>query len=170
MEEKWHREIKFLTIMSRHYPQHVPTIDTVDHINKKIYFDIDGADFWELSGCNKNNFDSVLPNWREQMLDILKSHQNLGIYKYSLHPSSYFIVNGKLKSINYFFAYDGNDKPISLKSVLSHISENRRNLLFPQMEQMGINLYMSTEFKVIQKLAYRSFATDYPEGLFDELL
>jgi hypothetical protein len=168
MEEKWHREIKFLSIMARHYPQHVPTIDTVDHINKKIYFDIDGADFWELSGCNKDNFDSALPNWREQMLDIIQAHASLGIYKYSMHPSSYFVVDGKLKSINYFFAYDKNDKTISLTDVMSHISINRRNDLLPKTTNLGIEINKPTPFFDIQMLAFESFKTDFPADVMDQ--
>lgn len=168
MEEKWHREIKFLTIMARHYPQHVPTIDTVDHINKKIYFDIDGADFWEQAQCSQNNYDKVLPNWREQMLEIIQAHASLGIYKYSMHPSSYFVVDGKLKSINYFFAYDSNDEKISLTDVMSHISINRRNDLLPKMSRLGIDVDTPTSFFDIQMLSFESFKTDFPADAMDE--
>jgi len=136
MEEKWHREIKFLTIMARHYPQHVPTIDTVDHINKKIYFDIDGTDFWEQAQCSQNNYDNV--------------------------------VDGKLKSINYFFAYDKNDKTISLTDVMSHISINRRNDLLPKMTRLGIDVDKPTSFFDIQMLAFESFKTDFPADAMDE--
>ena len=168
MEEKWHREIKFLSIMARHYPEHVPTIDTVDHINKKIYFDIDGADFWEQAQCSQNNYDKVLPNWREQMLDIIQAHASLGIYKYSMHPSSYFVVDGKLKSINYFFSYDSRDEKISLTDVMSHISINRRNDLLPKMNRLGIDVDKPTSFFDIQMLAFESFKTDFPADAMDE--
>ena len=168
MEEKWHREIKFLSIMARHYPEHVPTIDTVDHINKKIYFDIDGADFWEQAQCSQNNYDKVLPDWREQMLDIIQAHASLGIYKYSMHPSSYFVVDGKLKSINYFFSYDSNDEKISLTNVMSHISINRRNDLLPKMTRLGIDIDKPTSFFDIQMLAFESFKTDFPADAMDE--
>lgn len=167
MEEKWHREVKFLSIMARHYPDHVPTIDTIDHINKKIYFDIDGVDFWEQANCSKDNYDTVLPNWQEQMLEIIQAHANIGIYKYSLHPSSYFVVNGKLKSINYFFCYTDADRLISLTDVLSHISMNRRKELFPKMLDLGISIDKPTPFIDIQKLAFESFKTDFPADVMD---
>jgi hypothetical protein len=167
MEEKWHREIKFLSIMTKHYPEHVPTIDTVDHINKKIYFDIDGADFWEQAQCSQNNYSKVLPNWQDQMLEIVQAHATLGIYKYSMHPSSYFIVNGKLKSINYFFCYTDEDKKISLTDVMSHISINRRNDLLPKMNVLGIDVNKPTPFFEIQRLAFESFKTDFPADVMD---
>lgn len=170
MDEKWHREVKFYTIMQKYYPDHVLELIDIDSKNRKIFYKIENVDFWELAGCNKKNFYKILPNWQEQMKDILAAHTNLGIYKYSLHPSSYFIVNNKLKSINYFFCYDNCDAPISLYSVLSHISENRRNILFSQMQDMGIDLYQKTPFDRIQRLAYKSFSTDFTEGFFDDLL
>jgi hypothetical protein len=169
MEEKWHREIKFYHIMHKRYPEHLLKILDVDHINKKVYYEIEDVDFWELSNCDQNNFDKVLPNWREQMFEIFLSYKKLGLYKYSIHPSSYFIVNGKLRSTNFFFTYDQNDKPISLNSVMSHISKTRRKQLFPQMLEMGINPYEPTPFVEIQRLAFRSFASDYPSGFMNEL-
>ena len=100
MEEKWEREVKFLKIMQDSYPMHVPLILDIDYNEKKIYLQIDGPDFWERSQCNMDNYDSVVPDWREQITDIVKAHKSLGIFKYSMHPSSYFVVDGKLKSIN----------------------------------------------------------------------
>ena len=166
MEEKWHKEVKFLSIMSKHYPQHIPTIDTIDYINKKIYFDIDGVDFWEAAGCT-NNYNAVLPDWREQMLEIIQAHASLGIYKYSMHPSSYFVVDGKLKSINYFFCYTDDDEKISLTDVMSHISISRRQDLFPKMKAMGIDVDAPTDFLKIQQLAFESFKTDFPNDVMD---
>jgi len=166
MESKWHREIKFLCTMAKHYPQHVPVIDTIDHINKKIYFDIDGVDFWEAAGCT-NNYNAVLPDWREQMLEIIQAHASLGIYKYSMHPSSYFVVDGKLKSINYFFCYTDDDEKISLTDVMSHISISRRQDLFPKMKAMGIDVDAPTDFLKIQQLAFESFKTDFPNDVMD---
>ena len=103
MEEKWLREVNYLTQMRNTYPDLVPVIKKIDLENRKLYLEIDGPDFWELAGCDMANYDSVLPDWQDQMLNIIKAHRSLGLWKYSMHPSSYFIVNGKLKSINYFF-------------------------------------------------------------------
>lgn len=170
MEEKWNREIKFYNIMLQNYPEHILELLDIDEKNKKIYFKIEDVDFWELSNCNKDNFDKVLTDWQKQLKDILYAYRKLGIFKYSLHPSSYFIVKNKLKSINYFFCYTNEDLPISLYSVFSHISKDRRKILLPQMEQMGIDLYNPTPFEEIQLLAYRSFSSDFPEGFFYDLL
>lgn len=168
MEEKWFREVNHLTQMRNSYPDLVPKILEIDLHKRKIFLEIDGVDFWQLSGPLKQDYDSVLPDWREQMFDIFKAHKSLGIYKYSLHPSSYFLVDGKLKSINYFFCYRDNDKEISLRSVMSHISESRQADLFPKMAAMGIDVDKPTAFKDIQQLAFESFKTNFPADFMDE--
>ena len=168
MEEKWNKEIQFLDIMVKNYPEHVPEIIDIDHKNKKIFLNIDGVDFWQAADPIRQDYDSILTNWREQMLEIIQSHKKLGIYKYSMHPSSYFVVDGKLKSINYFFCYTDNMPLISLKSVLSHISEDRQKDLFPKMKASGINLENPTSFKDIQILAFESFKTNFPSEVMEE--
>ena len=168
MEEKWLREVNFITQMRNAFPDLVPKITNIDLERRKLYFEIDGPDFWQLAGPTVQDYDSVLPTWREQMLDIMKAHKALGIYKYSLHPSSYFVVNGQLKSINYFFCYRDNDPAISLRSVMSHISEDRQADLFPKMANMGIDVDAPTPHKQIQLLAFESFKTNFPADFMDE--
>ena len=168
MEEKWLREVNYITQMRNRFPDLVPTITDIDLNQRKLYFKIDGPDFWQLADPIKQDYDSVLPNWREQMLDIFEAHKELGIYKYSLHPSSYFIVNGQLKSINYFFCYKDHEPMITLRSVMSHISEDRQADLFPKMAAMGIDVDAPTPFKDIQLLAFESFKTNFPTGFMDQ--
>jgi hypothetical protein len=168
MEEKWLREVNYITQMRNVYPDLVPKILNIDFNQRKLYLEIDGPDFWQLAGPDVQDYDSVLPNWREQMLDIFKAHKALGIYKYSLHPSSYFVVNGRLKSINYFFCYRDHEPTISLRSVMSHISEDRQADLFPKMSAMGIDVDKPTPFKDIQLLAFESFKTNFPADFMDE--
>jgi hypothetical protein len=168
MEEKWLREVNYLTQMRNSYPDLVPKIINIDLVQRKLYLEIDGDDFWQQAGPIKQDYDSVLPNWREQMMEIFKAHKALGIYKYSLHPSSYFVVNGQLKSINYFFCYRDIDKQISLRSVMSHISEDRQADLFPKMTAMRIDVDAPTPFKDVQLLAFESFKTNFPADFMEE--
>jgi hypothetical protein len=167
MEEKWLREINFIQQMEMKYPQHVPEIQDIDFINKKLYLKIDGPDMWELAGCEGNDY-SVVDNWEEQMLEIIQAHKDLGLYKYSMHPSSYFVVEGKLKSINYFFTYSDQDLGISLRSVMSHISEDRQADLFPKMEAAGIDVNKDTPHSQIQLLAFDSFKTNFPDEVMEK--
>jgi hypothetical protein len=168
MEEKWLREVNFITQMRNKYPALVPTIINIELDKRKMYFEIQGVDFWQQTLDNNCTYDDILPNWREQMLDIFKAHKALGIYKYSLHPSSYFIVDGQLKSINYFFCYNNTSAPISLRSVMSHISEDRQADLFPKMLALGIDVDAPTPHDQIQQLAFESFKTNFPADFMDK--
>jgi hypothetical protein len=167
MEEKWLREIKYLELVSREFPDHVPKYD-IDIAAKKIYLEISGVDFWEQAGCNHNNFDSVLPNWQEQMLDILQSHKSLDLYKYSLHPSSYFIVDGKLKSINYFFTYHKNEGPISIIDHASHISNGRQDEMKEHITNLNLSWDKPESLDTLQLLCFESFRTNYASSFIDK--
>jgi hypothetical protein len=168
MDEKWQREVKYFTMMAKHFPQHVPEIHTLDYINKRIYLVIEDSDIWELAGCCGQDYSSVLLNWQDQMLEILEAHRSLGLYKYSLHPSSYFVVNGKLKSINYFFTYHDSEPKINIRDHLSHISEDRRKELMPKMTAMGIDIDTPADFKEFQLLALESFSNNYTREFIEE--
>ena len=167
MDEKFEREIKFLRLMGKEYPQHVPVF-SIDEAERKVYLEIDGPDMWELAGCVGTDYSKVLPDWDTQMLEILQAHKDLGLTKYSLHPSSYFIVDGKLKSMNYFFTYDANDSKMSVSSVLSHISEDRRKELLPKMSSMGIDIDAPTDHKDLQLLAFDSFKNNFDNDVMEK--
>ena len=167
MDEKFEREVKFLRLMSKEYPQHIPVF-SIDEKERKIYLEIDGPDMWELAGCVGTDYSKVLPDWDTQMLEIIQAYKDLGLTKYSLHPSSYFIVDGKLKSMNYFFTYDTSDVKMTVRSVLSHISEGRRKELFPKMSAMGIDIDVPVDHKKLQLLAFDSFKNNFDEEVMEK--
>jgi hypothetical protein len=171
MESKWNREVVYLTNMSINYPDLVPKILDINFSERKLYLEIDGPDLWQRSLENNNcSFDDILPDWQEQMLTIVDAHNKLGFYKYSMHPSSYFIVNGKLKSINYFFAHSARENTITIESFLSHISQNRRKELVKYSESLGIDWQTPTDLKVIQRLCWDSFRTNYPADFIEKAI
>lgn len=167
MDEKFEREIKYLKLMGKEYPQHVPKF-SIDEKEHKVYLEIDGPDMWELAGCIGTDYSNVLPDWDMQMLEILQAHKDLGLYKYSLHPSSYFIVDGKLKSMNYFFTYSDSDAQISVKNVLSHISEDRQANLLPKLAAAGMELDKPQTFINLQLLAFDSFKNNFNEDVMEK--
>lgn len=170
MEEKWQREVQFLTyIASTKYRNIIPEFD-IDHDLKKIYLKVDGKDFWNRAGCLTENYDNVLPDWREQMLDIIRAHKDLGLHKYSMHPSSYFVVDGKLKSMNYFFTYHKDEPYVSIKDVESHIHSNRRSEMKKHLNSLGIEWDKPQPWTVMDKLCWNSFRTNYPTDFIEQAL
>jgi len=169
MDEKWQREIKFLSLMEKHYPDMIPKILHINQKEKKIYLEIDGVDFWQRSLDSNSSFDKILPNWQEQMLDIIKAHRTLGLYKYSMHPSSYFIIDGKLKSINYFFTYNELESQISIKDVESHIHSNRQIEIKKHLDKLGIKWDIPQSFETLNQLCWESFRKNYPEEFIEKV-
>jgi hypothetical protein len=170
MDEKWHREMHYLHNMAHHYPNLVPEILEVNVPERKIYLRIDGSDFWDQAGCDQANYDKVLPDWQEQMLNIFNAHQSRGWFKYSLHPSSYFIVDGQLKSINYFFTYHKDEPLFSLQDVESHIYTTRQEILKKIMADMGYAWDKPLPFEKIQRLALESFSNNFPREFIDKAI
>jgi hypothetical protein len=167
MDEKWNREICYLNLMGQHYPDLVPKFD-INILERKIYLTIDGVDFWNQAGCNVENYDAVLPDWQDQMLEILKAHKELGWHKYSMHPSSYFVVDGKLKSINYFFTYSKDEPNISIKEVESHIHSNRQTEMKKNLDLLGIEWDKPQPWDVMDQLCWESFRKNYPSDFIEK--
>jgi len=168
MEEKWIREVNYLTQMRNAYPELVPTIINIDLKSRKLYLEIDGPDFWNRAECNVANYDKVLPDWQAQMLTIIRAHKQLGLYKYSMHPSSYFVVNGQLKSINYFFTYREHEGPITIADHASHIYSTRQDTMRKQVEQMGISWDKPESLDKLQMLCFESFRSNYPDDFIEK--
>ena len=170
MEEKWLREVNYITQMRNRFPDMIPKIINIDLDNRKLYLEVDGVDFWNLAKCDVKNYDSVLPDWQEQMIEIIKAHRQLGIFKYSMHPSSYFVVDGRLKSINYFFTYRNTESQISIADVQSHIHTNRQAEMRKYLEGLGIEWNTPQPFETLEKLCWESFRTNYPADFIKKVL
>jgi len=169
MDEKWHREMHYLHNMAHHFPNLVPEILEVNVPERKIYLRIDGPDFWERSQCDQNNYITIVPDWQEQMLGIIKAHKLHGWHKYSMHPSSYFVVEGQLKSINYFFTYHEDEPTVSIKDVESHIHTNRQAQMRKHLELLGINWDDPQPWSIMDQLCWESFSTNYPAEFIERV-
>lgn len=168
MTQKFDREVKYLTIMASNYPDLVPTILDIDEVNRKIYLEIDGVDFWQRSLDSTGNFDDVLPDWQDQMLSIITAHHSINLFKYSMHPSSYFIVNGQLKSINYFFTYHATEGPISISDHTSHIYSTRQDEMRKYTDLMGISWTTPQPLDVLEQLCWESFRKNFPSDFIEK--
>lgn len=169
MEEKFKREVKYLSLMTKEFPNLVPEFE-LDVENKKIFLSIDGKDFWNRAGCLTENYNNVLPDWQDQMLEIIKAHKSLGLHKYSMHPSSYFVVDGKLKSMNYFFTYHEDEPCVSIAEVESHIYSTRQTEMRKHLESLGIEWNTPQPWDVMDKLCWNSFRTNYPTEFIEKAL
>ena len=169
MEKKWLREVNYLTQMRNAYPNLIPKIIKIDLDARKLFLEVDGPDFWEQAGCNMANYDAVVPDWQEQMIEIIKAHRSLGLHKYSMHPSSYFVVDGKLKSINYFFTYNSRESNISIAEVESHIYSTRQEEMRKHLDALGIEWNTPQPWELLDQLCWESFRTNYPADFIEKV-
>jgi hypothetical protein len=167
MESKWERELKYITLMNDFYPEHIPVILDINLSEKKIYFQIEGVDFWQQHYDRNCSYEQVLPDWQDQMLSIIQSHKNLDLYKYSMHPSSYFVVDGKLKSINYFFTYHKDEPHVTIEEFKTHISLERRSKLEKIMLEKNLNWQSKVPFSDLQNLCFESFRSNYTDNFIE---
>jgi hypothetical protein len=170
MQEKFDREVKYLTLMSEHFLEIVPEIKDINLKEKKIYLTVDGKDFWNRANCTTENYDSVIPDWQEQMINIVCAHKALGLHKYSMHPSSYFVVDGRLKSINYFFTYHEDEPLVSIADVESHIYSTRQDEMRKHLSTLGIDWDKPQSWELMDKLCWNSFRTNYPSSFIEKVL
>jgi hypothetical protein len=168
MDEKWNREICYLNLMGTYYQDLVPEFD-INISERKIYLKIDEMDFWNRADCTTENYNNVLPDWQDQMLEIIKAHRKLGWHKYSMHPSSYFIVDGRLKSINYFFTYSSDEPCISIKEVESHIHSNRQLEMRKHLAALNIKWEAPQPWEIMDRLCWESFRTNYPTDFIERI-
>lgn len=170
MNAKFKRELDFLREIEKYNKDMIPKILEIDTEEQKIYFEIDGVDFWERANCDQANYEKVVPDWQSQMLEILSCYKDIGWYKFSLHPSSYFVVDGKLKSINYFFTYHKDEPAVTLQEHRSHISIERQEKMESIMRAFNMNWHDKVPFDSLQKLCFESFRSNYPKDFIDAAL
>jgi len=103
------------------------------------------------------------------MIAIIKAHKALGFYKYSMHPSSYFVVDGKLKSINYFFTYHKSEPNFSIADVESHIYSTRQDEMRKHLSKLDIDWNSPQPFDLLETLCWESFRTNYPNEFIEKV-
>lgn len=170
MDNKWNREVEYLTFMSKNYPEYVPEILDIDLKNRKIFLKIDGDDFWQQHYDNNCTFDQLLPDWQEQLLELFTIYRDNNFYKFSVHPSSYFIVDGKLKSINYFFCHASSEEYITINQIRSHVSDDRFESAKPLLDKYSITDFdQKIPLATFNNIIIDSFQSNYPKEFMDRL-
>ena len=161
LENRFRKELEFHDKASKT----LPTLDVldVDYQNRKIFLKWHGDDFY-MQGLKSGGYENVLPDWKDQWINLIKGMWDLGIYKISLHPNSWVVRDGLLVPFNWFFCYNKTDPSITVRSLLIQISSDRQEKL------SGVDidkLYTPVE---AQYIAFNSFKSNYPADLIENIL
>lgn len=166
--ERFNRELKFHD-MAKSCGIPVLEILEVDYSNRRIFTEWYDTDFFML-GYKNQGFDNVLPDWREQWLNIMETLWKNNILKISLHPNSFAVKNGKLVAFNWFFTFENNEMDTSLLNYLPQISTERFEKLEPILKKFNITKSGPLKLRTMQELALNVFVSNYPKELMDEAI
>ena len=165
LEERFRREIKFHTLAKS---LGIPTLDIldIDYPNRRIFIEWFDNDFYSL-GQRAGSYDKLLPGWDEQWLNIMSTLWNNNMYKISLHPNSFAIKNNKLVAFNWFFTFNGDEQPLTLKELSAQISTERMDKLQPVMDMYDVTVDTLIPVATLQAIALTVFKSNYPHNLMD---
>jgi hypothetical protein len=164
---RFEREIKFRERAAAVMP--TLAVKDIDIANRKIFLQWHGDDFY-MQAIKGGGYDAVLPSWKEQWTALIRTMQSYNIIKFSLHPNSWTVKDGVLIPFNWFYTYDRNEQPIIIRDMLKQISIGRQEKLRIELEKAGFNLDTPYPVTELQKIAFNSFRSNYPEKLINDIL
>jgi hypothetical protein len=114
------REVEYLTAFKD--KPWAPTILKIDYDKQQIFFEWQGTSLNHVifGGGNLNEY---CPDWEAQMAVIIKDIVSSGYYKVSLYPHCYYIVDGVLKTFDFYGCVRASDPYVSLTDIKGMIGE-----------------------------------------------
>jgi hypothetical protein len=95
------REIRFLNSLS--HLKCTPTLYDVDEKNKKLFIEFNKETLSQILFDKKRNIDEEIPDWEEQIFNIIEEFTEAEHYKLSLYPHCFFLSrDNKIKTIDYY--------------------------------------------------------------------
>lgn len=164
--ERFNKELEFHERASKVMP--TLSIKDVEFDKRRIFIEWHGDDFY-MQGL-ENSYDSVLPDWKAQWIDLVKKMWAQDIMKFSLHPNSWVAKDGVLIPFNWFFCYDKQESNITIRNVLKQISFERQEKLAVVLKAAGMDLDTPYDVKTLQTVAFNSFRSNYPADLIDKII
>ena len=164
--ERFNKELEFHERASKVMP--TLSIKDVEFDKRRIFIEWHGDDFY-MQGL-ENSYDSVLPDWKAQWVDLVKKMWTQDIMKFSLHPNSWVAKDGVLIPFNWFFCYDKQESNITIRNVLKQISFERQEKLAVVLKAAGMDLDTPYDVKTLQTVAFNSFRSNYPADLIDKII
>jgi hypothetical protein len=167
LTDRFNRELKFHKL-AKDAGMTVLAIKNIDESKRHIEIEWHG-DFL-MQGIEGGGYDRVLPNWKSQWLDRIAEMWAAGIYKLSMHPNSWVVIDGKLVPFNWFFSFTKDEPPAKIRKFLVQISTGRLEKLELVLATLGRNLDTEYDTKTLQEICFHSFRANYPAPLIDQAL
>lgn len=127
----------------------------IDIQGTKIYIEFNVESLNNILLSNRK-LDKELPNWKEQLLDIMLDIDALGYYKLALYPHSFFIgKDGNLKVLDFYTFVEKSNPMVPyefIKGMVGNMSRHR-------FEEAMLGNYI--DFSVFFDEALRTHLSDY---------
>lgn len=162
LKERFDKELNFYLEAKRNGLPVLKVIDVEFH-ERKIFLEWPGEDFY-MAGL-ASSYDQILPDWKEQWVNIIDKLKESNISKFSLHPNSFVIRDSELVPFNWFFCYYRNDPGVRILDVMKQISADRQDKLEPVLESMGISINQQYQARELENVCFYSFKSNYPDDL-----
>lgn len=166
LNERFQRELKFYNLAKQKMP--VADILEIEEKTRSIYIRWPKDDFYMMG--YQSSYNTVLPNWKEQIKQRFREMWSMNILKFSIHPNSWIIYqDGILRPFNWFFTFLDNEHDRPITDFLIQISSTRIEILNPILNKYGYDIDSIYTLKELQNLALETFKKNYPCDLIEDL-
>jgi hypothetical protein len=157
------REVRFLKEFA-HF-DFTPTIYEIDLISRKIIIEWNTETLSQIVFNPDRSLDRELPDWQEQIKNILINTKKFEHYKMSLYPHCFFISKeGKLKTIDYYAVVPYNERFIE-RHIIEGVIGSQGAYRFDESTDNG-----RLDFKKFFEITLTQHLKNYwPTSLFSEL-
>jgi len=85
--------------------------------SRKVFIEFTGETFNDILSNPDRSLDAECPDWKEQIFKILQDIVSAGYYKMALYPHCFFLVNGKVKTFDFYSCISKEERYIK-KSII----------------------------------------------------
>lgn len=125
-EDCFRREVKYLKKFSQ-YNWCAKLID-VDTSTKEVYIE------WNKDCCEKiiesgTNLNSIIPDWKQQLKQIISDIKHNHVYKITMYPCYHFVKDNCLKAFGFYTTCDYNEQPIDIELYRPLLNKEREQFI-----------------------------------------
>jgi len=100
----FNREVKHLPLFQKY--DWCPKLIDIDMAGKKIYIEFTHETLSHIVNDVNRSLNDILPDWKQQLRNILVDTKSMGYYKTALYPHCFYIKNNILKTFDYYGCVD----------------------------------------------------------------
>lgn len=90
----------------------------VDSVGRRIFIEFTGETINDILSNPNRSLDNECPDWKEQIFTIVQDIVSTGHYKMALYPHCFFLVDGRIKTFDFYSCISKEERYIS-KSIIA---------------------------------------------------